>query len=145
VLEKGFTLNNIIYSSQTFGHIISVIYFLNSSDPIQLDKHEQYIEDTISYMQKHISRFVTLDELAALNHLSKSQLTLIFNEKTGYSPIDFFIRLKIQRSCTYLDLSAMNINEISAKIGYNDPYYFSRIFKNIMGMSPTIYRKKKKG
>jgi transcriptional regulator GlxA family with amidase domain len=96
-------------------------------------------------MKDNIYQFITLDELAKFNNLSKSQLNKIFNQKTNHSPINFFIQLKIQRACKYLDLTKLTIREISEKMGYNDQYYFSKIFKKIMGIPPSQYRKIKKG
>jgi YesN/AraC family two-component response regulator len=49
--------------------------------------------------------------------------------------------MKIQKSCQLLGLSDLKIKEISKQIGYEDAYYFSRLFKKIMGKSPMQYRK----
>lgn len=58
-----------------------------------------------------------------------------------YSTIDYFIQIKIQQACQLLDYSNLRINEISSRIGYEDPYYFSRIFKKVTGVSPDNYKK----
>ena len=104
-----------------------------------------YVENSIEFMKKNIDKKLTLYDLTSYNGLSKTQLTDIFNERTGYSPIDFFIRLKIQKACFYLDFTDMAVSEIAEKIGYNDQYYFSRLFKKVMGKSPSAYRRIKKG
>jgi YesN/AraC family two-component response regulator len=57
------------------------------------------------------------------------------------SPIDYFIKLKIHYACQLLSQSDMKIKEIADKTGYDDPYYFSRLFKQVMGKSPKEYRK----
>ena len=48
--------------------------------------------------------------------------------------------LKIKKACELLDTTGMKINQISLKLGYEDPYYFSRQFSKVMGMSPKGYR-----
>ncbi|PGH40196.1 MAG: AraC family transcriptional regulator, partial [Candidatus Nephrothrix sp. EaCA] len=63
-------------------------------------------------------------------------------KKTGYSPMVFFNRLKVQRACQYLKSSTLRINEIAYKIGIQDPFYFSRMFAKTIGISPAEYRKK---
>lgn len=142
--NRGFTQKNLIYGAQTLGHLLAVIYF---SDDVKnhIDKHTDYVENTIDYMQDNIDKNIKLKELAEFNNLSKSQLTNVFKEKTDYSPIDFFIHLKIKKACQLLDLTDLTIKEISQKLNYSDQYYFSRIFKKIMDLPPTEYRKIEKG
>ena len=56
------------------------------------------------------------------------------------SPMDYFIRMKIQFACQLLSQRELRIKEVADKIGYDDPYYFSRIFKKITGKSPAQYK-----
>ena len=53
----------------------------------------------------------------------------------------FFNLKKTQKACEYLNYTDLSIKEISYKIGFDDPLYFSRIFKNFMGKSPRNYKK----
>jgi AraC family transcriptional regulator of arabinose operon len=144
-LERGPILSNLIYVSQALAHFLGVIFFLNESGHKNNDKSSKYVNEAIAFMQKNILENITLEDLAHFCKLSKSQLTLIFKDKTGCSPIDYFIRLKMQHCCKYIDLTDMKMNEVASMMGYSDPYYFSRAFKKIMGMSPANYRKIKKG
>jgi len=57
------------------------------------------------------------------------------------SPIDYFIRLKIHFACQLLTQTDLKIKEIADRIGYDDPYYFSRLFKQVTGQSPKVYKK----
>ncbi len=143
-LEKGYTEDNVLYSYQCFVHLLSIFLYFNNKD-IVADRQASQINNTIMYMKENLSQNLSLSELAEINNLSKSQLTLIFRQKTGHSPIDYLINLKIQQACRYLDLTDNNIKEIAGKLGYSDSYYFSRIFKKKMSISPTKYRKIKKG
>jgi AraC-like DNA-binding protein len=63
---------------------------------------------------------------------------------TGHSPIQHFLHLKIQHACLLLDTSENSIKQIAGEVGYNDAYYFSRLFKQVMGVSPSGYRSKLK-
>nr|WP_290091768.1 helix-turn-helix transcriptional regulator [Parabacteroides goldsteinii] len=58
------------------------------------------------------------------------------------SPINYFIRLKIQKACQYIELTSLKVNEIAMKLGFEEAAYFSRIFTRVMGVSPSVYRKK---
>jgi len=59
--------------------------------------------------------------------------------------MDYFVRLKIQRASLLLDTTSFRVKEIGAKVGFADPYYFSRSFRQVMGMSPRAYRVDPKG
>ena len=67
---------------------------------------------------------------------------MLFQKETGVSPMGYFIRLKIQKACEYIELTPLKLNEISIKLGFEEPAYFSRMFTKIMGISPSAYRKK---
>jgi YesN/AraC family two-component response regulator len=56
--------------------------------------------------------------------------------------MEYFNRLRMQRACELLQTTGRPVLEIGCKVGYNDPYYFSRAFKKIIGVSPNEYRKK---
>ena len=60
--------------------------------------------------------------------------------KTGYAPVDFYLRMKVQHACLLLDTTPMRIDEVAAAIGFEDPFYFSRLFRRIMTKSPRAYR-----
>ena len=52
----------------------------------------------------------------------------------------YFSNLKIQKSCQYLYFTDLSIKEICREVGFDDPYYFSRMFKKLMGMAPSKYK-----
>jgi AraC-like DNA-binding protein len=56
------------------------------------------------------------------------------------SPIDFFIRLRMNRACRLLAESSLPVKDIAAQLGYDDPFYFSRLFKSVHAVAPTEYR-----
>ena len=71
---------------------------------------------------------------------SSSHLSAVFRQRTGHSPLNYFNILKIRRACEMLDSTDMKLNQISFKLGIDDPYYFSRLFSKLMGVSPKAYR-----
>ncbi|MFX3633842.1 MAG: helix-turn-helix domain-containing protein [Candidatus Pristimantibacillus sp.] len=141
---KTYSLPHHIQVAQSMRHLISMIG-LAASRPRQEERRELYMEQAIQYMTEHLNAPITLPDLARHTGLSKQHLIHLFNEATGYPPIDYFLRLKMQRASQMLDLSEMSVKEIGSAVGLHDPYYFSRLFKKIMGCSPTEYRKIQKG
>ena len=68
----------------------------------------------------------------------------MFKQKTGYAPIDYFMQMKIQQACQQLDFSDRSIKDIAMTMGFEDPYYFSKRFKQVIGLPPQRYRLLKK-
>jgi AraC family transcriptional regulator of arabinose operon len=121
-----------------------LIGFLSSlcySDVLEQSNIEDRINRSIIFMKENLSSVLTIDQLAVHVHYSVSRYSELFRQRTGYAPIQYFIRLKIQKSCEYLYFGNMNIKEICKEVGFEDPYYFSRMFKKQIGMAPMFYRK----
>jgi AraC-like DNA-binding protein len=91
-------------------------------------------------MQDHIDKSLTLADLAANVNYSPSHYSSWFKNKTGFSPIEYFNQLKIQKACQYLQFTDLRIKEIAFIIGIHDAYYFTRLFGKTMGFSPKDYR-----
>jgi len=144
LLYRGYVLKQYIYVSQTMRYLLGMFTLL-SGEPHQDEMRNVYVERAIQYMVEHIQSSLTLDEIAHHVGLSKPHFVHLFKQVIRYSPIDYFLRLKIQRSCQYLDLTDYSIKEISKSVGIQDPYYFSRVFRKVMGQSPSEYRETRRG
>jgi len=119
----------------------SFIYTDSASKESSID---DAITASVKFMKQNLQKNFSIQELAGQANYSVSRYSELFRLKTGYAPIQYFIQLKIQKSCQYLYFSKMNIKEICKEIGFDDPYYFSRMFKKQMGMPPLQYRKMQK-
>lgn len=97
----------------------------------------QHIDDTL---RTNLDKSLSLEELAATCNLSKYHFSAKYKEATGYSPIKHFLHMKIEAACQMLDTTDLRISTVSAALGYEDPLYFSRLFRKITGMSPKSYR-----
>jgi len=100
---------------------------------------------SIEFMRANLSRSLTLQELSWQAGLSPTRYSLVFREQAGSPPVDHHIHLRMQATCHYLDSTALSIKEVAAKLGYDDPYYFSRMFQKILGCPPLAYRRSVKG
>lgn len=146
-LSKGYSKNNLIYATTSLFHFLGSMKFLgeyreNSKTP---EKNQKTIDVVVHYMKENIERKLTLHEIADHVGFSSSRFSLLFQKETGHPPLKYFNQLKIQKACHYLDFTDMKINQISPKLGFEDAFYFTRMFTKIMGVSPTDYRAKKKG
>jgi len=98
------------------------------------------MERVQAFMQQHIHNSFRLEELAKHMRSSKFHFCKKFKDLTGQSPMQYFIQLKMQNACTLLDTSEQSVKRIAANLGYEDPYYFSRLFKKQIGLSPLQYK-----
>ena len=96
-------------------------------------------------MQENIERHISLEQLASFAGYTPGHFSTIFKRAIGHAPIAYFNLLKMQTACNLLDSTDMNINQIAAKLGFDDSYYFSRLFSKIMGMPPSAYRTAERG
>lgn len=103
------------------------------------------IEKSIAYMSQHLNESLNVANLAAVANVSPSHYSALFKRLTGSSPIDFFIRLRMQQACRLFESTSLNVKEVAAVLGYEDPFYFSRLFKSVNRLAPNDYRLKKAG
>jgi len=146
-LEMGYAYENISYALLCLNHFLGSLLFLNQYQLIRRTgaHQENIIEPAIHFMRENLEKNLTLNDIARFLNYSPSHFSMIFKKRTGYAPIRYFIQLKMQRACQWLDLSDMKINQIAAKHGFEDAHYFSRQFTREVGMSPSEYRNKAKG
>jgi transcriptional regulator GlxA family with amidase domain len=98
------------------------------------------IEQSIAYMSQHLNQPLQVATLAAAVNVSPSHYSALFKRWVGSSPIDYFIRLRMRNACQLFDNSPLNVKAVAAALGYDDPFYFSRIFKSIYRVAPSEYR-----
>jgi AraC-like DNA-binding protein len=139
-LEMGYSRNNLCNANLCLYYFLATFFYPEKhlkSDKVQ---EQDIITKTIFYMRSNLHNRVNIEDFAALHYLSASHFSLLFRKSTGMSPGDYFLQLKMQKACQMLYNPSNRIKKVAYAIGYNDPYYFSRIFKKFMGVSPEQYR-----
>lgn len=136
-LENGLSPEACSYANARLWHVLGEVSYHKR---FASDTDKNIIDKAIAFMKEKVEEHITLNELARYLHLSPTYFSRLFKKRMGQPPIDYFIRLKIQRSCQYLDFTNMTIQDVAFQLRYEDPYYFSRVFKRIMGVSPANYR-----
>jgi AraC-like DNA-binding protein/mannose-6-phosphate isomerase-like protein (cupin superfamily) len=143
--EQGYTPPNLLASAARLRMVLAEINRLRFRGNVGSHSSEENVQATVEWMQSHLDDHPTLHDLALLAGISAPHYSALFRRRTGFAPVDYFLRLKIQRACQLLDTTEMRVDEIAAALGFADPYYFSRLFKKMMGHSPRAYRKITKG
>ncbi len=105
----------------------------------------QRVGEVIGAMENNFSNDWKLDALAQIAHMSKSNLLTVFRKATGQTPIDYLMRLRIQRAMEMLQQTDRTITEIAFAVGFNDSNYFTRQFRKVAGLPPRQYRTQHQG
>jgi len=145
-LELSYHSDHYSYASLCLYHFLASFKFVEQFRRVRnrdVREHE-FSEKVLYYMRENVENNLTLEQLAKQFNLSTSHFSTRFRQDTKQSPIKYFITLKIEKSCQYLELTTMKISEIYPKLGFQDAAYFSRIFTKIMGISPSKYREREK-
>jgi AraC family transcriptional regulator, arabinose operon regulatory protein len=103
------------------------------------------VASSIEALRRDWARPHRLEELASAAGLSTAHYSTLFRQQTGFAPIDYLIRLRIQHACRLLDTTTLSVAEVAVEVGYEDAFYFTRCFRRVMGRSPRAYRGVPKG
>lgn len=91
------------------------------------------------YIVNHYDEPITVEALAQYAAVSHSSLYRRFVKSYGVSPKRFLLEYRIQRACEMLETTDCSVQEVSSSVGFEDPFYFSRAFKDLKGVSPRQY------
>ena len=105
-------------------------------------KGKDKISELISRVKMVPNLSITVSECAVFCNMSKPHFTRVFKQVTGMPPVQFMLRIRIDRAKELLDFTDKSIAEIAEASGFPDQNYFARTFKNLTGVSPTQYRRK---
>ena len=143
-LELFNTLTSDLNGQNVEKSYIKLVQFLGSILYVDISARldeKDVISSSIYYMKQNITKNFKIKELALHVNYSVSHYSELFRKKTGCAPLQYFIQLKISKACQYLYFTKLSIKEICYLTGFDDPFYFSRIFKKLNGQSPVQYRK----
>jgi len=139
-LEMGYSPENLEYVSFCLMHFLASLKYINQFREIKKAKQTDVIQKSIQFMKDNLENKISLEDIARQAGYSTSHFGAFFTKKTSYAPMDYYHQLKIQRTCSYLQFSDMKIKEIAFRMGYYDPFHFSKAFKQEMEISPKEYR-----
>lgn len=100
----------------------------------------EIIDTATAYFNEHYSEPLQIEQYAKDHHVSTSWFIRTFRQYTGLTPMQYILQRRIYNAEALLQNQQYNITEIARIVGYDNPLYFSRIFKKIKGLSPSEYR-----
>lgn len=102
---------------------------------------KKVVDDIIQYMEQNLDKNISVTEFADHFYVSPSYIKKFFKTETGFSLINFYRTLKMEKAKFWIREEAMTFTEISARLGYDTIHHFSNTFKKYTGLSPTAYKK----
>lgn len=111
------------------------------SKPVKRSKNEGLMGRVKEFIRENYSQQLTLEEIARAVFISPYYLSHLFKQIEGISVIEYLTKVRIEKAKILLSNPNYNIYEISEKIGYKEPSYFTRVFRHKEGRTPSQYRK----
>jgi AraC-like DNA-binding protein len=125
-----------------------IIQILREAEPEQIQtsglklsmeefEKQQIVNEIIHYMEKHHTEDVSLSTLSETMYISPAYISRVFKEETGDSPIHYLIKIRLEKAFVLLKDGRFTVKEAAKLVGYNDAYYFSKLFKKHYGFPPS--------
>ena len=145
MLEKNLTFVNKVmrinnqqdlcaWISTALNEFVELVY--SSQDA----KKVTQIRPAINYIDANYDKHITLADIARISHLSVSRLAHLFKEQMGITIIDYVTSVRIERAKQLLLATEQSCTEVCFQVGYNNQSYCTRIFKELVGMTPRQFR-----
>lgn len=100
-----------------------------------------YVEAAIEYFASHLGEDIGLAETARDLGISESYLSRLFSDQTGYTPNEYLTRLRMRSAVELLRDPRLRIKEVMAQCGYRDASYFGHVFRRLLGVTPSAFRR----
>lgn len=150
--KEGQQLAEIIYKNRSFGSsylsslCTAFVHFILQSLNIDSDINAKINKIIYEITNNFHDSDINLNKLLLESGYAKNYIRVRFKEITGLSPTSFLRNIRIQHACYLIEIYGKNIplNHICEQCGYTDYIYFSKKFKEVMGISPNNYRHNKK-
>lgn len=130
-----------------------IVYLIRDEDTVTINRDlvfdeeesqkQELVNEVRLYIETHYANDLTLSHLAETFYTTTATLSRMFKELTGNTPINYLIHYRLEKAKEYLAAKqSMTVKEVAHSVGYEDPLYFSKLFKKHYGESPTYFANK---
>lgn len=105
-------------------------------EPIRLESYDK----VIAYIHANLFTSITIETICTHCNVSSSTLKNIFKKYVGVGAMEYVTKMKVHQAMALLS-QGLSSQEISDRLAFSSPYYFSSVFKRVMGMTPSEYKK----
>lgn len=123
--------------------MLSLLYELaGETESAKLIGENEAMRSVKTLLERSTDKLLTLGDIAATQAMSKENLIRSFKRATGMTPMRYFAKLKVDTACHLLAGKKMPVYMVASRLGFSDEYRFSKVFRRIMGCTPTEFRKR---
>ena len=146
VYEKAFEIAEEqlpAYQQELAGYvtlIVSTVYARSKQLPHLNNPDSSSISLAMKYMRQNLHRNFQMEDIAAYSGMGYSKFRKQFKEYTGFSPAQYFFRLKIERAKDYMQNTNLSSKEVSFRLGFDSTSYFTKKFHQYVGLTPLEFR-----
>lgn len=101
---------------------------------------QKEMEEATQYFSEHFTEEISIEQYAMDKHLSTSWFIRSFKRYNGVTPMQYILNLRITNAKTLLRTTTYSVAEVASIVGYDNPLYFSRLFKKQTGLPPSEFR-----
>lgn len=141
-LQYGYSPATLLNLSAAMRLILSLLNLLRQPERPARRNAFAAVDATMDFMRQNLSRSLSVSDFARIAGLSPTHYTELFRRRTGYPPMAFFLRLRIQAAGEALATTDEKVQDVARHFGFDDAYYFSRLFRKITGSPPAAYRQR---
>ncbi len=134
--NKDLIMNSILYEYL----FLLTLRFPNSQLSLN-EKKSDYVEEALRYIESRYCDPIAIQDLADHLNINRSYLHRLFKSFTGISIQNYLLDYRLRQACILLKNTSLSIRVIAHSVSYADPLYFSKLFHQKKGMSPSEYRK----
>lgn len=142
---QGYTyLKYLITRNDVIQFLLSMSNEMQTMLQPALSKYDDIIKQVKKYVITHIQNKIALAEVAQQVYLSPSYLSVLFKKHCGESLVDYINRKKMEKACEMLLSDQYLINQVSELLSFDNAYYFTRVFKRYVGVTPREYQERER-
>ena len=141
-VEAGFGDEQLRYACATLYHFLGTFRYLQAGYQTRREEDGlDIIARCRDFIREHIEQHISLEDLCRFTGFSPARCNAVFKRHTGMTPGAYVQEMRIQLAMQLFDLTDLHVNQVCHKVGIEDPYYFSRLFRKRTGSSPSAWRR----
>ncbi|MDQ6417938.1 AraC family transcriptional regulator [Paenibacillus sp. LHD-117] len=133
-------IDDITRASALVYHFIMELYRFSRLPSSSQEEWPQSLRDSIRYMNSHYHLPIGLEQIADHAGLSKYHFNRLFTRTTGQTPIQHLTQIRLEKAVELIKSTSWSLEEIAKQVGYTSGSYFTKVFKQHVGCSPSDYR-----
>ena len=134
-VNRDLIMNSIMYE-----YLFLLARKFPGSRALENEKKTEYVEEALKYIESSYCDPITVQDIADYLSINRSYLSRLFKALTGISIQDYLLDYRIRQACILLKSTDLSIRTIAHSVSYVDALYFSRLFRQKKGMTPSEYR-----